>query len=89
MRLQRKILSFLKLLEHEDQAVVELVEARLGNKSSQAVTRVNIAWICQTVDYSYSIRVLRSPILVQIASTELTSESTATSSSRQVYTCWN
>lgn len=36
----KKDLGFLKLLEHEDQAVVELVEARLGNKSSQAVTRV-------------------------------------------------
>lgn len=36
----KKDLCFLKLLEHEDQAVVELVEARLGNKSSQAVTRV-------------------------------------------------
>ena len=36
----KKDLQFLKLLEHEDQNVVELVEARLGNKSSQAVTRV-------------------------------------------------
>lgn len=36
----KKDLAFLKLLDHEDQAVVELVEARLGNKSSQAVTRV-------------------------------------------------
>ena len=36
----KKDLGFLKLLEHEDQSVVELVEARLGNKSSQAVTRV-------------------------------------------------
>lgn len=36
----KKDLQFLKLLEHEDQDVVELVEARLGNKSSQAVTRV-------------------------------------------------
>lgn len=36
----KKDLRFLKLLEHEDQNVVELVEARLGNKSSQAVTRV-------------------------------------------------
>ena len=36
----KKDLDFLKLLGHEDQAVVELVEARLGNKSSQAVTRV-------------------------------------------------
>lgn len=36
----KKDLSFLKLLEHDDPAVVELVEARLGNKSSQAVTRV-------------------------------------------------
>lgn len=36
----KKDLAFLKLLEHEDQNVVELVEARLGNKSSQAVTRV-------------------------------------------------
>lgn len=36
----KKDLGFLKLLEHDDPAVVELVEARLGNKSSQAVTRV-------------------------------------------------
>lgn len=36
----KKDLAFLKLLEHEDPNVVELVEARLGNKSSQAVTRV-------------------------------------------------
>lgn len=36
----KKDLGFLKLLEHEDQSVVGLVEARLGNKSSQAVTRV-------------------------------------------------
>lgn len=36
----KKDLDFLKLLEHDDQSVVELVEARLGNKSSQAVTRV-------------------------------------------------
>ena len=36
----KKDLDFLRLLEHEDQNVVELVEARLGNKSSQAVTRV-------------------------------------------------
>ena len=36
----KKDLGFLKLLEREDQSVVELVEARLGNKSSQAVTRV-------------------------------------------------
>lgn len=36
----KKDLQFLKLLEHEDQNVVELVEARIGNKSSQAVTRV-------------------------------------------------
>lgn len=36
----KKDLDFLRLLEHEDPNVVELVEARLGNKSSQAVTRV-------------------------------------------------
>lgn len=36
----KKDLAFLKLLEHEDPNVVELVEARLENKSSQAVTRV-------------------------------------------------
>ena len=36
----KKDLAFLKLLEHEDPNVGELVEARLGNKSSQAVTRV-------------------------------------------------
>lgn len=36
----KKDLAFLKLLEHEDPNVVALVEARLGNKSSQAVTRV-------------------------------------------------
>lgn len=36
----KKDLQFLKLLEHEDPDVVALVEARLGNKSSQAVTRV-------------------------------------------------
>lgn len=36
----KKDLDFLRLLEHEDTNVVELVEARLGNKSSQAVTRV-------------------------------------------------
>lgn len=36
----KKDLGFLALLEHEDQAVVDLVQARLGNKSSQAVTRV-------------------------------------------------
>ena len=36
----KKDLDFLKLLEHDDLSVVELVEARLGNKSSQAVTRV-------------------------------------------------
>nr|DAN51451.1 MAG TPA: DNA polymerase I [Caudoviricetes sp.] len=36
----KKDLGFIKLLEHDDPAVVELVEARLGNKSSQAVTRV-------------------------------------------------
>lgn len=36
----KKDLGFLKLLEHDDPAVVELVEARLGNKSSQAITRV-------------------------------------------------
>ena len=36
----KKDLNFLRLLEHEDPNVVELVEARLGNKSSQAVTRV-------------------------------------------------
>lgn len=36
----KKDLAFLKLLEHEDKNVVALVEARLGNKSSQAVTRV-------------------------------------------------
>lgn len=36
----KKDLGFLKLLEHDNPAVVELVEARLGNKSSQAVTRV-------------------------------------------------
>lgn len=33
-------LAFLKLLEHDDPNVVDLVQARLGNKSSQAVTRV-------------------------------------------------
>lgn len=36
----KKDLDFLRLLEHEDPNVVELVEARLGNKSSHAVTRV-------------------------------------------------
>ena len=36
----KKDLAFLALLEHENQDVVDLVEARLGNKSSQAVTRV-------------------------------------------------
>lgn len=36
----KKDLDFLRLLEHEDPNVVELVEARLGNKSSQTVTRV-------------------------------------------------
>lgn len=33
-------LAFLKLLDHDDPNVVDLVQARLGNKSSQAVTRV-------------------------------------------------
>lgn len=33
-------LNFLALLEHEDENVADLVQARLGNKSSQAVTRV-------------------------------------------------
>lgn len=36
----KKDLQFLKLLEHENEDVVDLVKARLGNKSSQAVTRV-------------------------------------------------
>ena len=33
-------LNFLALLDHDDEAVVDLVQARLVNKSSQAVTRV-------------------------------------------------
>lgn len=36
----KKDLAFLALLEHENETVVDLVKARLGNKSSQAVTRV-------------------------------------------------
>ena len=40
MRLQRKTIEFLKLLEHEDEGVRELAQARFDNKSSQAVTRV-------------------------------------------------
>lgn len=36
----KKDLNFLALLDHENQDVVDLVNARLGNKSSQAVTRV-------------------------------------------------
>lgn len=36
----KKDLEFLKLLEHEDEGVRELVQARFDNKSSQAVTRV-------------------------------------------------
>ncbi len=36
----KKDLAFLELLEHDNPDVVDLVEARLGNKSSQAVTRV-------------------------------------------------
>lgn len=36
----KKDLEFLKLLEHEDEGVRELAQARFDNKSSQAVTRV-------------------------------------------------
>lgn len=36
----KKDLEFLKLLEHEDEVVRELAQARFDNKSSQAVTRV-------------------------------------------------
>lgn len=36
----KKDLEFLSLLDHDNADVVALVEARLGNKSSQAVTRV-------------------------------------------------
>lgn len=36
----KKDLAFLKLLEHEDENVRELAQARFDNKSSQAVTRV-------------------------------------------------
>lgn len=36
----KKDLDFLKLLEHEDEGVRELAQARFDNKSSQAVTRV-------------------------------------------------
>lgn len=36
----KKDLEFLALLDHDNEDVVALVEARLGNKSSQAVTRV-------------------------------------------------
>ena len=36
----KKDLGFLKLLEHEDEGVRELAQARFDNKSSQAVTRV-------------------------------------------------
>lgn len=36
----KKDLAFLKLLEHEDEGVRELAQARFDNKSSQAVTRV-------------------------------------------------
>lgn len=36
----KKDLAFLELLEHDNPDVVDLVEARLENKSSQAVTRV-------------------------------------------------
>nr|DAN20622.1 MAG TPA: DNA polymerase I [Caudoviricetes sp.] len=36
----KKDLEFLKLLEHEDEGVRELAQARFDNKSSQAVTRI-------------------------------------------------
>lgn len=36
----KKDLEFLKLLDHEDEGVRELAQARFDNKSSQAVTRV-------------------------------------------------
>lgn len=36
----KKDLAFLALLEHEDEAVREIVQARFDNKTSQAVTRV-------------------------------------------------
>lgn len=36
----KKDLEFLKLLEHEDEGVREIAQARFDNKSSQAVTRV-------------------------------------------------